>query len=354
MGKIAVKINKKKDKVTVINKIKYPEVVSLQLIKLIESRYFPQFKTIKLKKYKENKKAIMSCEVEKMMSLDTFLNTPINELDFYRIAYNIVNTLLFCDEQMLNSTNLELRLDLIFIEPVLYNLSFLYWPVVNNNSYIKPRNFFLMLNNSIKFDNNTVYFKEYSAYLNSLSVFSLNNFKRMLEKFLRNMDKSIDASRQQKVVAKESLTETEVVRNGDLVYNPLNGVFHRKQNSSNKGTTILSNTHFEKKEVFNNDAPQLRTVYLTRIMTNERFRVDSKVFSIGKSSNCNLTINNSVISRVHAKIFMKQGKVYLRDNGSTNHSYINGISLTPGKDYELKHGFRFRLANEDFTITISE
>lgn len=353
MGKIVVKKNKKKNRVTIKNTIKYPEVVNLQLVKLIERRYFPQFKTIKLEKYKENKKAIMLCEVEKSVSLDTLLDSPIKELDFYRVIYDIVDTLLFCEDQMLNISNLELRSDLIFIERTLHSLSFLYWPVVNNNSYIKPRDFFKKLNDSINFDKNPTHFKEYLDYLDSLSAFSLNNFKRMLEKFLQNTDSSIDDLQQQKVISQEATTESEVIRKGELVYNPLRRVFHRQQNSVSKGTTVLSDTCFTEKEELNNNHSRIITVYLLRIRSNKKFRVDSEVFSIGKSVDCSMTINNSAISRVHATLFIKQGKVYLRDNKSTNRSYINGNPLTPGKDYELTSGSRFRLANEDFTIMIS-
>ncbi len=44
------------------------------------------------------------------------------------------------------------------------------------------------------------------------------------------------------------------------------------------------------------------------------------------------------VSRQHATLFAIHSQVYLRDLGSTNHTYLNGEELVVGQDYNLHDG----------------
>jgi hypothetical protein len=91
---------------------------------------------------------------------------------------------------------------------------------------------------------------------------------------------------------------------------------------------------------------------IIRTRTGEKIRIDKPIFCIGKSSqgvDYQVTDNNSV-SRRHAYIINVNGVYYLRDNKSTNHTYLGGKIISSGTDMMLIDGIRFKLANEEFTF----
>ncbi|MGN0395656.1 MAG: DUF6382 domain-containing protein [Coprococcus sp.] len=91
---------------------------------------------------------------------------------------------------------------------------------------------------------------------------------------------------------------------------------------------------------------------IIRTKTGERIRIDKPIFCIGKSTqgvDYQIVDNNSV-SRRHAYIINVNGVYYLRDNKSTNHTYLGGKLINSGTDMMLIDGSRFKLANEEFTF----
>ncbi len=91
---------------------------------------------------------------------------------------------------------------------------------------------------------------------------------------------------------------------------------------------------------------------IIRTRTGERIKINKPIFCIGKSTqgvDYQVTDNNSV-SRRHAYIINVNGVYYLRDNKSTNHTYLGGKIISSGTDMLLIDGIRFKLANEEFTF----
>ena len=91
---------------------------------------------------------------------------------------------------------------------------------------------------------------------------------------------------------------------------------------------------------------------IVRTRTGERIKIDKPIFCIGKSAqgvDYQVTDNNSV-SRRHAYIINVNGVYYLRDNKSTNHTYLGGKIINSGTDMMLIDGSKFKLANEEFTF----
>ena len=62
--------------------------------------------------------------------------------------------------------------------------------------------------------------------------------------------------------------------------------------------------------------------------------------------------NNSAISREHCIVIQRDGVNYIKDNNSTNHTYVNGVELQPGKEVLLKHKTEVRLGDEEFTFLL--
>ncbi len=94
--------------------------------------------------------------------------------------------------------------------------------------------------------------------------------------------------------------------------------------------------------------------HLVRKNTGEIINITKPEFSIGKSkTKADYAIeNNTAISRVHCIIVQKDGVNYIKDNGSTNHTFINGIQLEPGKEVLLKNKTIIRMGDEEFTFLL--
>jgi pSer/pThr/pTyr-binding forkhead associated (FHA) protein len=75
-----------------------------------------------------------------------------------------------------------------------------------------------------------------------------------------------------------------------------------------------------------------------------------------------VVINDKSISREHAVIVQRAGRLYLRDNGSTSGTFLNWKRLNAGEELLLRHNdlisfgqivYEFRLHGED-EVTIAE
>ena len=75
---------------------------------------------------------------------------------------------------------------------------------------------------------------------------------------------------------------------------------------------------------------------------------------MGKSSNGvnYVVMDNNAVSRVHCTIFKKNGAYYVRDENSTNSTYVNGERLIPGEPHLLLNNCKLHLADEEFTYLL--
>ena len=94
--------------------------------------------------------------------------------------------------------------------------------------------------------------------------------------------------------------------------------------------------------------------YLIRVSTEERIMLNKAIFKIGKATRgVDYTVGgNGAISRQHAFIIQKDGVCYIKDNKSTNHTYVNGKRVEDGVEEILTHDSLVRLADEEFTFKI--
>ena len=70
---------------------------------------------------------------------------------------------------------------------------------------------------------------------------------------------------------------------------------------------------------------------------------------IGRAPTCELVINAPTISRQHTRVRLTEGRVFVRDAGSTYGTLVNGTPVTG--DHELTPGDTFVLGHMEFTLT---
>lgn len=113
---------------------------------------------------------------------------------------------------------------------------------------------------------------------------------------------------------------------------------------SDSATTVLTN-----RALSGHDVP-----VIIRKSTGETIEINKQVFCIGKADqgvDYKITGNKS-ISRRHAYITSINGVNYLRDNNSTNHTYLNGQQVYSNMDVVIPNNSLIRLSNEEFVFKI--
>ena len=78
--------------------------------------------------------------------------------------------------------------------------------------------------------------------------------------------------------------------------------------------------------------------------------MNKPIFRIGKEKSYvdYFVGDNTAVSRSHANIITREGKYYIVDTNSTNHTYVNGEMIQSNVETPLTHGTKIRLANEEF------
>ena len=100
---------------------------------------------------------------------------------------------------------------------------------------------------------------------------------------------------------------------------------------------------------------ELRPAKLTRIRTHQTVTINQTLFHIGSEGGfVDFYISdNRAISGLHADIVAEDGKYFIVDKNSKNHTYVNEVQIVSGTKTPLASGDRVRLANEEFEFRIS-
>ena len=65
-------------------------------------------------------------------------------------------------------------------------------------------------------------------------------------------------------------------------------------------------------------------------------------FTIGRDRTCHLRLGSPMVSKIHASIERREGRIFLHDLGSTNGTVLNG-KLLRGREAEVRHGDRIQI-----------
>lgn len=79
------------------------------------------------------------------------------------------------------------------------------------------------------------------------------------------------------------------------------------------------------------------------------FSCTQGIMTLGSSaSECDVCIPSPMVSRVHAKVYSKDGETYLEDMNSTNGTQVNGTFLKYREQFRLRSGDIVSLAGENY------
>jgi hypothetical protein len=65
--------------------------------------------------------------------------------------------------------------------------------------------------------------------------------------------------------------------------------------------------------------------------------------TLGRAAGCEVTIDDTYASQLHARVFLREGQVYVEDLGSTNGTYLNRRKVTG--PMHLQRGDKLQIGN---------
>ena len=100
-----------------------------------------------------------------------------------------------------------------------------------------------------------------------------------------------------------------------------------------------------------NDEGKVKFLFVNGKYSGGEFSIrDGQKLSIGRDISSDVAIVDSKVSRNHASIVSRGGKLFIEDHNSTNGTYVNGEKLSPSTETELKIGSKFSVG--DSTILV--
>jgi pSer/pThr/pTyr-binding forkhead associated (FHA) protein len=97
--------------------------------------------------------------------------------------------------------------------------------------------------------------------------------------------------------------------------------------------------------------------YLTNILQKQAKTVSLRIKKrtiVGREDVCDLQYNDAGLSREHFIITNATDNFFLKDNDSSNSTFLNGIKLDAEKEYHLSEGDLITASQQKFIFTIKK
>ena len=161
-------------------------------------------------------------------------------------------------------------------------------------------------------------------------------------------------------VAPAQVAPTGVIQEDEIEFEPMPEEMSAKIERMNGQTSTLQSPETQQPTMPQPTAPQQPVMqavphpHLVRVRTGETIALTGDIFVIGKSqTGVDYTITgNSAISRVHCTIIRHNGAYYIRDEHSTNATYVNGDQVLPGNQVLLTNNCKVHMADEEFLYSL--
>ncbi|HEY6136324.1 MAG TPA: SpoIIE family protein phosphatase [Thermoanaerobaculia bacterium] len=99
-------------------------------------------------------------------------------------------------------------------------------------------------------------------------------------------------------------------------------------------------------------APRAEVTVYSPLFSPFRHQLEGHSVSIGRASDCSIPIKDRYLSRKHAEIVAAHGHWILKDCGSANGTYLNGVRVE--RDHQLRGGDRIRLGDTELVFETQE
>ena len=374
MSKLKVKF--KDSQITVKSKLSKDEQINARELEILNSKII---------------RGIMkpTVEGEKKLSylspggirLEAYLKKGITKNDFFLVIAQILEAVKSIGRNSFNINNLILNMKYVFVNEMTHELHFVYQPIYSSAISSDLASFLydvaysvtLALNEDYKCVNNFI------AYLKGLQAVSVINIEKYLldvypqiykqvkrqkygqseylGSFKNGKDIYYDMDKRRKP-APDYDDPTSLLNEGDLddPTSLLNeGDLDDPTSLLNEGdlddpTSLLDEGDVDEPTSLLSEGPQITYPYLIRKSSFDRTDINKPVFRIGKERSyvdC-FVANNNAVSRIHADIITRNNCYFVKDENSTNGTYVNGNRLSPNEEVQVFDGDIITFANEEF------
>ena len=317
------------------------------------------------------------------VALRLFLRNQISLNDFYLVFAQVVEIAKVVYKNSLNLVNLIYNLDYSFINTHTNEVHMIYQPIATTEYVNRFPDFLCEIIRNTVLGN-----PQENAALNNLYNFITNAQNFSLELIENYILKTYPAIYKQ--IPRQKPGQSQMLKGDDLYYRQ-NSITLKKEKANmyahSRGTvgnigeedtallldddaTSLLMEDEDTALLVEDDATSLLVEddgtallpqkavsypYLIRVMNYDRVDINKPVFRIGKERTYvdYFVQNNSAVSRLHADIIKKGEHFYLKDNNSTNGTFINEIEIPAEKEVEIFEGDHIVLANEEFEFHIN-
>lgn len=326
-------------------------------------------------------------------TLRKYLVQQMGKAEVLKLLETIIEAVQYLKKNGVNEKYLYLNLDYIFVDFVTREISFLCIPeqrdIVGNKSLrecLKE----LLMSIAYKEEEDIYYIARLVLYISNNSSIEVENFEELVlslkevklvqSKMQANVSSSVSQAvsvpqtpampsfsvspSSQPVIEKEEvvrgnqpkpikLEAAKPAPSGSLAAQPKIGE-HDETTVLTTPSGTLKEPLKAKRTLFQRTTDKKPVPALVRTKNQEKIVIDKNVFRIGKSRiDTEYAIEDNVaISRVHAIIRKRDGACYLKDNDSTNNTYVNGTILKGEKEQLLMKGMKISLADEEFIFEL--
>ncbi|MBR3539699.1 MAG: FHA domain-containing protein [Eubacterium sp.] len=244
------------------------------------------------------------------LPLEQFLRKQLYKGEFLSILSNILNQLIYFEENSMPFNKLLLNVHYMYIELSTLDIQLIYMPVRKKFADCNITEFIQTFISKVRFANMACVecVEKLLKYLDSKLMFNLEEFYRYV-----------------------LLLEEETIQEDSL---------DKEERKPQTEPPTASE--------YDNPIP-----YLVRVRTNELIPIIKTEFLIGKSPDADYQItDNRKVSRRHATLRISNGECYIRDHSSTNHTFINGKLIQPEFEIMLANNDYIRMGDEEFKFWI--
>ena len=269
------------------------------------------------------------------VTLEEYLGSGISKNDFFLVFAQILEVTKSVDRNSFNINNLVMNLKYVFVNKATKEVHFIYQPITSQKISSNLASFLYSVADNTRLDlkEDLKPLNEMMAFIRGLNVVTATAVENYILKVYPQIYKQV---KRQKPGQSETLV-------GSDVYYRRNEWDKRKQQYDDEATSLLTNINQSQ-----------NYAYLIKKNSFDRIDVNKPVFRIGKErSYADYSVmNNNAVSRLHADIINKNGVYFIKDNNSTNGTFVNGVRIQSNIEVEIFDGNTITLANEEFDFHI--
>lgn len=354
------KVSIKDSQILVKSKLDKSEIVNQKEIDVFESKFI---RGLMRPKVISNKK--IEYLAPGNTTLFSYLQSGLSKDDFYVVFAQFIECLKKVERNSFNVNNIVLNTKYIFFNNITKEVQFIYQPIINNN--LSSVNIFSFIYEFISctvlnLEENNAFLNELIRYVGKLKILS----PAIMENYLLNVYPQV-----YKKVRRSKTGDSQFLKNTGWNYYEekykSSGEYNESANEEETGlldeelgTDVLLDDEgtmvldiVEGTTVLENNEPVFP--YLIRVNHYEKIMIDKPVFRIGKEKSYvdYFVANNNAVSRIHADIITENNQYFIKDNNSTNHTFVNGTVIDINQKTEIFDGDALMFANEPFEFHIN-